>query len=45
MDPYEGDWSLLPMDDALFGIYGAADSSLPNQIFEDAGTRVSGRGD
>jgi hypothetical protein len=45
MDPYEGDWSLLPMDDALFGIYGAADSSLPNQIFEDAGTGVSGRGD
>jgi hypothetical protein len=33
------------MDDALFGIYGAADSSLLNQIFEDAGTHVSARDD
>lgn len=31
-DPYEGDWYLLPSNDALFGIYGADDDDLVRQF-------------
>ncbi len=32
IDPYEGDWYLLPSGDAMFGIYGAADDDLVRQF-------------
>ncbi len=41
MDPYEGDWYLLPLGDSVFGIYGATDSDLLKPFIEDAGTRMS----
>lgn len=28
MDPYEGDWYLVPFTDALFGIYGTTDEKI-----------------
>ena len=32
IDPYEGDWYLLPSGEAMFGIYGAADDDLVRQF-------------
>jgi hypothetical protein len=40
MDPYEGDWYLLPLGDSVFGIFGAADSGLLKPFFKDAGTQM-----
>lgn len=38
MDPYEGDWYLLPQKDLLFGIYGAADRALLKAFFAKTGS-------
>lgn len=32
IDPYEGDWYLLPSNDAIFGIYGAENDELVRQF-------------
>jgi hypothetical protein len=32
LDPYEGDWFLLPLNDVLFGIYGADDDTILNHF-------------
>lgn len=43
MDPYEGDWYLVPRDDTLFGIYGATDSGLLEPFLNNAGSLGSAR--
>jgi hypothetical protein len=32
IDPYEGDWYLIPFSDALFGIYGMEDDAMLDQF-------------
>jgi len=32
IDPYEGDWYLVPLADAVFGIYGVTDGEALNQF-------------
>jgi hypothetical protein len=32
MDPYEGDWFLIPFSDSLFGIYGEVDGGILDQL-------------
>ncbi len=32
MDPYEGDWFLIPFPDSLFGIYGEVDAGVLDQL-------------
>jgi hypothetical protein len=32
IDPYEGDWYLIPFSDALFGIYGVEDDEMLDQF-------------
>ena len=34
-DPFEGDWVLIPLPDALFGIYGSFDDKIINEIASD----------
>ena len=34
MDPYEGEWFLLPFSDVLFGIYGAVDDTMLNAVIK-----------
>jgi hypothetical protein len=32
MDPYEGDWYLIPFSDSLFGIYGVVDEGMLGRL-------------
>ncbi len=32
MDPYEGDWYLIPFSDSLFGIYGEVDGGILDEL-------------
>lgn len=32
MDPYEGDWYMVPLSDAVFGIYGVSDEETLNRF-------------
>jgi hypothetical protein len=41
MDPYEGDWYLIPRKERLFGIFGAADRSLLEKFFKETETNDS----
>lgn len=34
-DPYEGDWVLIALPDALFGIYGSFDTAMINAILKE----------
>jgi hypothetical protein len=42
IDPYEGDWYLVPLRDALIGIYGVADEEILGQFL--SALRNSNRG-
>lgn len=42
IDPYEGDWYLIPASDALFGIYGAVNEEILHQFL--ASIQDSGKG-
>ncbi len=41
MDPYEGDWYLLPVRDALFGIYGAVNDTIVKYFFKNESKNFS----
>ena len=43
MDPYEGDWYLIPFSDSLFGIYGAADEEVLKQFLSSMSALAAGK--
>jgi hypothetical protein len=43
IDPYEGDWYLIPASDALFGIYGEVDKEILDQFLVSIQNSVKGK--
>lgn len=43
MDPYEGDWYLIPLADALFGIYGVSDEVMLDQFISSIMDLIEGK--
>jgi hypothetical protein len=35
-DQYEGDWTLIPLSDAIFGVYGAANEDVIEKILKSS---------
>jgi hypothetical protein len=42
MDPYEGDWFLLPLNDVIFGIYGTDDDTILKHFVSSTEKRKKG---
>jgi hypothetical protein len=41
LDPFEGDWFLIPSGDVLYGIYGAQDLEIVKQLIKGSGGEIS----